>query len=96
METDSPTYYVMGEEVKLRGVSFGEEQARGGGSFIAITFHVQFPESERTHEVNHSSLKVEGGSTALYDDLNRRGLIPSWVSETKLPPWEREGGEGRF
>lgn len=91
---EPPAYYVAGQEVKLRGVSWEPQDAPTGGRYTDIVYHVQFPESERTREVER--VKVEGGAEALYDDLQARGLLPEWAAEGLVPPWERDDAEGEF
>ena len=72
-----PTYYVMGEEVKLRGVSietFDTDDKLHRRP--KLTLHVQFDAHESTREIDAGAIKVEGGLSALYDDLRVRGLAP--------------------
>jgi hypothetical protein len=87
---EPPTYYVGGEEVQVRGISFEPEEARGGGGYILWHAHVQFPESEKTRRVHPSQLSVAGGAEAMYEDFVARGLMPEWIPKNNAPPWERE------
>jgi len=91
---EPPAYYHMGEEVRLRGVSFAEEETRDGVEYMNVTYHIQFPESTRTMEVEQ--IKVEGGSSALYEDLRVRQMVPDWIQETRAPPWETEDSDERY
>jgi len=93
--TDRPTYYVGGEEARIRGVEFEQAQARGGGgTYTDISVHVQFAQCAKTTKVSLGLLKVEGGLTTFYDDMEARGMLPEWVANGGPPPWEREDDDG--
>lgn len=93
---EQPTYYVNGEEVKVRGVEFRPEEARSGGGYIQWYAFVQFPEEPGTTRVHPNQLKVEGGSEALNDDLTSRGLLPEWATKNDPAPWTRDDDGGQF
>jgi len=88
--TDRPTYYVGGADVCIRGVEFEQAQARGGGTYTDISVHVQFAQCAKTTKVSLGLLKVEGGLSTFYDDMEARGMLPEWVGDGGPPPWERE------
>lgn len=80
--------FVVGEPIIIRGAEREKTENVNGKPFTDIWLHVDFannPEPDTTR-INISQVKCEGGSTALYDHLSDRGLIPTWFSDNSEIP----------
>lgn len=92
VETDEkePRFYVMGEQVMVRGFKFRQDETRGGQEYDHLTAIIQFHETTETAEVELNQLKAEGGAKAIWDYGVENNMIPQWMADNKEPSWERE------
>lgn len=82
------TYYVMGQEVFVHGAEIEREDLGGDrdGTYPNVFLHVRYPGEGKTHRVPLGNVKVQGGLSALMDDLNERGILPDWFAEGFTAP----------
>lgn len=76
MTQNRPTYYVVGQEVQIRGVELERAEAQTGEEYIQFYIHAQFNDSDTTQRFHPSQFKVEGGYSAMVGDLKARGMLP--------------------
>lgn len=80
-DSDRPTYYVAGEEVKVRGVILEDQPLPSDPekTYTDVVFVVQFPGETETREV--TQVRAEGGISVIYDDLYERGMLPAEIAK---------------
>jgi hypothetical protein len=80
-DSDRPTYYVAGEEVKVRGVILEDQPLPSDPekTYTDVVFVVQFPGETETRQVTH--VRAEGGISVIYDDLYERGMLPVEIAK---------------
>ena len=79
-DSDRPTYYVAGEEVKVRGVILEDQPLPSDPekTYTDVVFVVQFPGETETRQV--TQVRADGGISAIYDDLYERGMLPAEIA----------------
>ena len=87
-DDDTPTYYVNGEEVEIHGAKLARGTTTKGKVYPDLTsLIIRFPDNVQTREVPAVVVKVEGGLSAMMDDLSDRGVLPEWYTDgERLPP----------
>jgi len=80
-DSDRPTYYVAGEEVKVRGVILEDQPLPSDPekTYTDVVFVVQFPGETETRQV--TQVRAEGGISVIYDDLYERGMLPVEIAK---------------
>jgi hypothetical protein len=80
-DSDRPTYYVAGQEVKVRGVILEEQPLPSDPerTYTDVVFVVQFPDERETRQV--TQVRADGGIGTIYDDLHERGMLPAEIAD---------------
>ena len=79
-DSDRLTYYVAGEQVKVRGVILEDQPLPSDPekTYTDVVFVVQFPGETETRQV--TQVRAEGGLGSIYDDLYERGMLPAEIA----------------